>query len=54
MHPVNKALVISCRTDTGYNSGNGVVNRNAIFKITILLQKIEMRFTKTLYRWIFL
>ncbi|OWD53604.1 hypothetical protein A8C60_24210 [Escherichia coli] len=48
-HPVNKALVKFCRTDTGYNSGNGIVNRNTIFKITILLQEIEMCFPEILY-----
>nr|AHW84624.1 hypothetical protein [Escherichia coli] len=48
-HPVNKALVKFCRTDTGYNSGNGFVNRNTIFKITISLQKIGMCFPKIRY-----
>ncbi|ANO87394.1 transposase [Escherichia coli] len=38
-----------CRTDTGSNSGNGIVNGDAIFKMTILLQKIEMCFSKILY-----
>ena len=38
-----------CRTDTGYNSGNSIVNRNTIFKITILLQEIEMCFPEILY-----
>ncbi|AKK45868.1 hypothetical protein NMECO18_27180 [Escherichia coli] len=46
-HPVNKALMKFCRTDTGYNSGNDIVNRNTIFKITISLQKIEMCFPKS-------
>ena len=43
----DKALMKFCRTDTGYNSGNDIVNRNTIFKITISLQKIGMCFPKS-------